>query len=92
MHRICIVSSMRTTLDLNKSLIEEALRLTGTKTKKAVIEAGLRELIHAEKVNLFINARGSISDLIITADDVRRWRDQEESIIEIASVNEPSNT
>ena len=74
MHRICIVLSMRTTLDLNKSLIEEALRLTGTKTKKAVI------------------ARGSISDLTITADDVRRWRDQEESIIEIASVNEPSNT
>jgi len=56
------------------------------------LKAGLRELIHAEKVNLFINARGSISDLTITADDVRRWRDQEESIIEIASVNEPSNT
>ena len=92
MHKICIILSMRTTLDLNKSLIEEALRLTGTKTKKAVIEAGSRELIHAEKVKLFINARGSISDLTITADDVRRWRDQEESIIEIASVNEPSNT
>jgi len=58
MHRICIVSSMRTTLDLNKSLIEEALRLTGTKTKKAVIEAGLRELIHAEKVKRSIALNG----------------------------------
>lgn len=37
--------TMRTTLDLDDELVEEALRVTGERTKTAVIEAGLRALI-----------------------------------------------
>lgn len=92
MHKLCIYFDMRTTLDLDKSLIEEALRLTGSKTKKAVIEVALRELIHAEKVKLFLNARGTIPDFPVTTEDIRKWRNQEEYIIEIGSVNDPSDT
>jgi len=92
MHGICIDFIMRTTLDLDKSLIEDAMSLTGSKTKKAVIEAGLRELIHSEKVKLFINARGSIPDFSVTTEDIRRWRNQEESIIEVGSVNDSSDS
>ena len=36
---------MRTTLDLDESLLEQALRETGEKTKTAVVEAGLRLLV-----------------------------------------------
>jgi len=83
---------MRTTLDLDETLIDEALRLTGSKTKKAVIENGLRELIHSERVKLFMNARGSMPEFSITTEDIRRWRDQEETMIEIGSVNEPTDS
>jgi Bacterial antitoxin of type II TA system, VapB len=36
---------MLTNIDLDENLVEEARRLTGVKTKKALVEAGLRALI-----------------------------------------------
>ena len=44
----CIVVCMRTTLDLDKSLIEQALAETGAKSKTEVIEMGLRLLLERE--------------------------------------------
>lgn len=81
---------MRTTLDLDKDLIEEALEATGLKTKKAVIEAGLKEIIANVNVESFIDSFGSIADYPETDEDVRKWREQEESIIGPGSVNEPT--
>jgi Arc/MetJ family transcription regulator len=39
---------MRTTLNLDDSLVEEAMRLTGLKEKTAVVHAGLEALIRRE--------------------------------------------
>lgn len=39
---------MRTTLDLDQELLEEALRQTGAKSKTEVIEEGLRALLERE--------------------------------------------
>lgn len=36
---------MLTNIDLDEQLVEEARRLTGLRTKKALVEAGLRALI-----------------------------------------------
>lgn len=81
---------MRTTLDLNKALIEGAMEATGFKTKKAVIEAGLKELIAKFNVESFIDSFGSMTNYPVSTNTVRKWREQEESIIEPGSVNDPS--
>ncbi|MFZ5468195.1 MAG: type II toxin-antitoxin system VapB family antitoxin [Myxococcota bacterium] len=39
---------MRTTLDLDEELLDEALKQTGAKSKTAVIEEGLRALLERE--------------------------------------------
>jgi Arc/MetJ family transcription regulator len=36
---------MRTTLDIDGALLEEAMRASGARTKTEAIEAGLRELV-----------------------------------------------
>jgi Arc/MetJ family transcription regulator len=40
---------MLTNIDLDEALVSEARRLTGLRTKKAVVEAGLRALIKLHK-------------------------------------------
>ncbi|HEY5955962.1 MAG TPA: type II toxin-antitoxin system VapB family antitoxin [Polyangiaceae bacterium] len=39
---------MRTTLNLDESLVRQALRETGAKTKTEVLEMGLRELLEKQ--------------------------------------------
>jgi Arc/MetJ family transcription regulator len=39
---------MRTNIDLDDKLVGEALKLTGLKTKKAVVEEGLKLLVRRE--------------------------------------------
>jgi len=39
---------MRTTLDLDQQLIDEALKITGASSKTEVIEMGLRALLERE--------------------------------------------
>ena len=36
---------MRTNIDIDDSLIDEAIRATGARTKRAVVEQGLRVLV-----------------------------------------------
>ncbi|MFI4948031.1 MAG: type II toxin-antitoxin system VapB family antitoxin [Alphaproteobacteria bacterium] len=38
---------MRTNVEIGDNLMKQALRLTGYKTKRAVIEAGLQTLVRA---------------------------------------------
>jgi Arc/MetJ family transcription regulator len=40
---------MRTNIDIDDTLIVEAIRATGAKTKKAAVEQGLRLLIRLEE-------------------------------------------
>jgi Arc/MetJ family transcription regulator len=48
MHEECILMHMRSTLNIDDRLLEEARRLTGIKEKTALIRAGLEALIARE--------------------------------------------
>jgi Arc/MetJ family transcription regulator len=50
---------MRTTLNVNDSLLAEAMRLTGLKEKTAVIHAGLEALIRRESASRLAALGGS---------------------------------
>ncbi|MDO8617040.1 MAG: type II toxin-antitoxin system VapB family antitoxin [Dehalococcoidia bacterium] len=64
---------MRTTLDLDEGLLDEAKRISNSKTKKAVIEEALRELIAARRREELIASfgRGGIE---MTLEELLRWR------------------
>jgi len=47
---------MRTNIDIDEGLLREAMTLTGQKTKKAVVEEGLRRLIRTERQSNAIDA------------------------------------
>ncbi len=63
---------MRTTLDLPENLLDEAMKLTHTHTKTAVIIKALEELIRKSKLSELKNYRGKI-DLDI---DLNKLRDR----------------
>ncbi len=48
MHHLCILIHMRTTLNLDDSLLDEARRVTGIQEKTALVHRGLEELIARE--------------------------------------------
>ncbi len=50
---------MRTTLNLDDGLVEEAMQLTGLKEKTAVVHAGLVELIRRESARRLIALGGT---------------------------------
>jgi Arc/MetJ family transcription regulator len=50
---------MRTTLDLDEALIEEARQLTGIREKTALIHAGLKELLAREAARRLAALGGS---------------------------------
>jgi Arc/MetJ family transcription regulator len=61
---------MRTTLDLPKDLLEEAMKLTGAKTKSQLIKDALEDQIKRIKRKRLISFKGSI-DLDIDLDKLR---------------------
>lgn len=79
---------MRTTLDLNEKLIQEAMEATGVTIKKAVIEMGLKEVIIKANIKKFLDGIGSIKDFDLDIETIRNWRDQEISIIEQSQIND----
>jgi Arc/MetJ family transcription regulator len=50
---------MRTTLNLDDALVEEAMKLTGLKEKTAVVHAGLEALIRRESARRLIALGGT---------------------------------
>jgi Arc/MetJ family transcription regulator len=48
MHHSCILTHLRTTLNINDDLLEQAARLSGIKGKTAVVHAGLEALLARE--------------------------------------------
>jgi Arc/MetJ family transcription regulator len=54
---------MRTTLNLDEALLEEAHRLTGMRERTALIHEGLRALIERESARRLARLGGSEPDL-----------------------------
>jgi Arc/MetJ family transcription regulator len=61
---------MRTTLDLPEELIKEAMRITGSKTKSALIKEALEAQIKRIKRKRLLSFKGKI-DLNIDLDSLR---------------------
>lgn len=62
---------MRTTLDLPKELVDEAMLVTKSKTKTELIKTALLNVINQEKRNKLINFHGKV-DLDIDLDILRK--------------------
>ena len=65
---------MRTNIEIDDELIQEALRVSGLKTKRAVVEAGLRMLLRLKRQEDILNLVGKVrweGDL----DESRQGRD-----------------
>jgi Arc/MetJ family transcription regulator len=52
---------MRTNVEIDDELMAKALRLTGLRTKRAVVNAGLRALIERRGRELLLEAAGKYS-------------------------------
>lgn len=61
---------MRTTLDLNDVLIDEAMKITGEKTKTSVIHRALTDLIRREKTLKLLDYAGKV-DISVDLDASR---------------------
>jgi Arc/MetJ family transcription regulator len=51
---------MRTNIDIDDSLMDEAQQLAGPKTKKAIVEEGLRALIRQKRRKKILDLAGTI--------------------------------
>ena len=51
---------MRTTLDIDAELIEEAVRLSGRRTKAAAVEAALREYVRLRRKEILLELPGRV--------------------------------
>lgn len=52
---------MRTNIEIDDSLIRQAMRSTGTRTKKAAVEAGLRLLVQTHAQTAIRPLRGQVA-------------------------------
>ena len=63
LHLSCIIVCMRTTLNLDEELIEEARKLTGIHEKTALLHAGLHALVAREAAVRLAAMGGSEPDI-----------------------------
>jgi len=67
---ICMEALMRTTLDLDNTIVAKAMEISGEKTKTAVIHKALNELIRKNTARKILNYAGKI-DINIDLDILR---------------------
>ena len=65
----------KTTVFINDSLIDEALKVSNLKTKKDVIEAGLRELVRKRNRELLRQELGSF-DIDLSLEELEKRRSE----------------
>jgi Arc/MetJ family transcription regulator len=66
---------MRTNIDIDDELMEEAQRLSGLKTKRAVVEAGLQSLIRVKRHRKILELAGKV-EWAGNIDDFNRTSDR----------------
>ena len=59
-HRVYAEAHVRTNIELDEKLVKEASRLTGIKTRRALIDEALRVLIHVRKRRSLLDLQGKI--------------------------------
>jgi Arc/MetJ family transcription regulator len=59
MHKSCILMHMRTTLNIDESLLGRAARLTGIKKKTALVHLGLEALVARESARRLAELGGT---------------------------------
>jgi Arc/MetJ family transcription regulator len=52
---------MKTTLNISEKLLEEAIRLTGVRTKTAVVSQALEALIREKRIDRLIKKAGNLN-------------------------------
>lgn len=67
---------MRTNIEINDNLLEEAQRLAGPKTKKAIVEEGLQALIRQKRRLKILDLAGKI-DWAGNIDDLNGLSDRD---------------
>ncbi len=67
---------MRSTIDIDETLLKEAGSLTQTKTKKELVNLSLRELIRKKRREHLASLFGSAA-VDISQDDVEKMREDE---------------
>ena len=67
---------MRTTIEINSSLFNEAMRLTKARTKRELVELSLEEIIRRKKVERLINMFGKFP-LDLTSENLSKMREEE---------------
>ena len=66
----------RTTLDIDETLLEEALTVADASTKKGVIEEALREFVRARRIESLRKKLGNF-ELGLTYEELMRMREDE---------------
>jgi len=66
----------KTTVEIDEDLLEKAMKISGAKTKKKVIEYGLKELIRSINRDLFKKELGTF-DIEISLKDIEKMRKDE---------------
>ncbi len=58
---------MRTTIDLDDSILKVAMKVSGAKTKKEVVHLALDELVRKQRQKKMIKLRGAFPNMLSTA-------------------------
>jgi Arc/MetJ family transcription regulator len=66
----------KTTVEIDETLINEAIRITNLKTKKAVIEKGLKELLRRSNCDLLRRELGTF-DIDLSLEQLEKKRAEE---------------
>lgn len=64
---------MKTTIVIDERLLKEAMEVAGIRTKRGVIEAGLRELVRRKNLEAFKRELGTF-DLELSLEELERLR------------------
>lgn len=66
---------MRLTLTLDKALLDEIVRLAGTRTKREALELALREFIRHRRLKEIVSHGGAV-DLAMSVEDLLKSREE----------------